>query len=98
MEEVLKHLEKQTVILLPVLHFRRLRAVAALDVACARRVRFGGLGALLHVHKPCGRDQEWDLEFWFKRKQVFRNVHPASAPTQLLLIQGLYSHYLQRVV
>lgn len=68
-EEVLKLLKKHTVVLLPVLHFRCLRAVAALGITCPRQVRFGGLGALLHVHKPRGWDPDWDPEFCFKRKQ-----------------------------
>lgn len=68
-EEVLKLLEKRTVVLLPVLHFRCLWAGAALAITCTSQVRFGGLGALLHVHKPRGWHPDWDLDFCFKREQ-----------------------------
>lgn len=49
-EEVLEHLEEHAVVLLLVLHLRRLGAVAALDAPGAGQVGFGGLGAVLQVH------------------------------------------------
>lgn len=54
MEEVLEHLEKHAVVLLPVLHFGRLGAGAALDVPRTGQVGFGGFGALLQVREPRG--------------------------------------------
>ena len=69
MKEVLKNLEKDSVILLPVFLLGRLLAGAARALLPPRQIGFGGLGAVVHVDVPCGRDTDRNLQLCFRRNQ-----------------------------